>query len=113
MNYRYQFAGIDTSCDSQGDSVLDYSVGADVSIDENRIDERAGVCGNTAIDFNFSNGIEPSISYDLNGDGFLAVLQDHDDWSAIVYDWDGSMSGLRLMTQKVDGVACPAPPEAQ
>jgi hypothetical protein len=113
MNYRYQFTGIDTTCDGQGDSVLDYSMGTNISIDENLIDERAGVCGSTAIDFNFSNSIDASLSYDVNGDGFLALLQDHDDWGSIVYDWDGSMSGARITAQVVDGVACPAPPAPQ
>jgi hypothetical protein len=111
MNYRFQFAGIDTSCDSQGDNVLDYSVGAHIALDENSIDERAGVCGGTPIDFNFSRTIDAALSYDVNFDGFFAVLQDYDDWSAIVYDWDGgASSGARVMSLVVDGVACPAPP---
>jgi hypothetical protein len=113
MNYRFQFAGIDTSCDSQGDAVLDYSVGADVAIDENRVDERAGVCGGTPVDFNFSGGIDPIYTspYDINGDGFFSLLTDHDDWSAVVYDFDGSTAGALVQKARIiDGVACPPPP---
>jgi hypothetical protein len=110
MNYRFQFTGIDTSCDSQGDNVLDYSVGANIPLDENNLDERNGVCGGTPIDFNFSSTIDAALSYDVNFDGFFAVLSDHDDWSAVVYDWDGSASGARVASLIVDGVACPAPP---
>jgi hypothetical protein len=111
MNYRFQFAGIDTNCDSYGDNVLDYSVGANVSIDENNIDERAGVCGSTPIDFNFSGAIDWSVSYDINADNFNGVLSDHDDWRAIVYDWDASFGGARVARAMVDGVACPGPSE--
>jgi hypothetical protein len=113
MNYRFQFAGIDTNCDSWGDSVLDYSVGANIAIDENHVDERAGVCGSTPVDFNFNGSIEPNLSYDLNADSWLATLQDNNDWGGIVYDWDGSsLAGRRLMRSVVDGVACPGPSDA-
>jgi hypothetical protein len=114
MNYRFQFAGIDTNCDSYGDNVLDFSVGANVSIDENNIDERAGVCGGTPIDFNFSGSIDASVAHDINFDNWFATLQDHDDWAAIVYDWDGSsVAGRRIAASVVDGVACPGPSEVR
>src|SRR5262245_21038799 len=44
MNYRYGLTGVDTDCDAQGDGLLAFSLGRNVDLDENRLDERIGIC---------------------------------------------------------------------
>ncbi|MEM9777346.1 MAG: zinc-dependent metalloprotease family protein [Chloroflexota bacterium] len=59
MNYRYQFRGLDTTCDGLGDGfglagrgplsnvaeTMSYSDGSRLDLDENSLDERVGMCG--------------------------------------------------------------------
>ncbi len=52
MNYRFDFPGVDTDCDGLGNNVIDYSFGLNIALDESALDEAAGVCGATPIDWN-------------------------------------------------------------
>ncbi len=104
MNYRFQFPGVDTSCNAVGSSgennTLDYSRGTRISLDENNLNENQGSCGATAIDWNFVSGIQTGVVYDLNrtdevptsGSGVdnsgcaaaLTTLTDSNDWASMV-----------------------------
>lgn len=95
MNYRYQFPGIDSNCTPPGDGVLDYSIGDRLSLDENDLDENAGVCGAPPWDWNGNSVIETSVAFDLNPQedfpvlfcgAVLATLNDHDDWANLSLD---------------------------
>jgi len=50
MNYRYyQFDGIDSDdCNVSGDQIPDYSSGNRITLNEDALDENAGICGITA-----------------------------------------------------------------
>jgi subtilisin-like proprotein convertase family protein len=108
MNYRYQFPGIDSnaSCDAIGNSgetnVLSYSIGARLSLNENALNEFAGVCGAPPIDWNGTFAIENPVAYDLNRQGTsptspvdpdelflcgfeLSTLNDFNDWANFVF----------------------------
>jgi hypothetical protein len=88
MNYRYQFSGLDDSCDANGDRGSDgYSIGQRQLLDEADIDELAGVCGNPPIDWNRNGALETGIAQNLRP-GFdaecgsaLRRLEDFDDWA--------------------------------
>jgi len=95
MNYAYQFDGIDIDCKPPGDHVLDYSSRRRPSLDESALDERRGICGDPAIDWNGNEEIEAQISQDINFDQSIGVLTDFDDWAAIVLDWHGPLSNLK------------------
>jgi len=100
MNYRHQFPGLDTDGDTFGNGVLGYSIGINSSIDENAVNEPAGVLG-TPVDFNRNGMIDAGLyARNLNCSGSTTapcgsdgnnrcydtscnVLQDHDDWSNI------------------------------
>jgi hypothetical protein len=94
MNYAYTFPGVDTNCTPAGDGVIDYARNQRIPLNEQALDEREGICGTPPWDWNYNSVIEPSISQDINGDSFLEVLEDHDDWAALVYDWDPQYSAL-------------------
>lgn len=93
MNYRFQFGGTDTDCDAQSDSGFgSYSLGALITLNENALDESAGVCGTAPIDWNGENGLEPSVSVDINGaeqlqtqrcGAVISLLTDHSDWGLV------------------------------
>jgi len=99
MNYLYQLPGIDTNCAPGGDDVMNYSVGVRAPLDENHLDETAGMCGGVAIDWNSNDGgLLTDTAIDLNPydvqdpvatqtadcGGVLTVLSDHDDFAALV-----------------------------
>jgi hypothetical protein len=44
MNYRYGLTGVDTDCDGRGDGLLAFSQGRSFDLDENKLDERIGIC---------------------------------------------------------------------
>ncbi|HYI61652.1 MAG TPA: hypothetical protein VEW93_07585 [Acidimicrobiales bacterium] len=91
MNYRYTDAGIDTDCDGEGDAAIGYSQGLNAPLDESDLDERDGICAGVDIDWDEDGTIEPSVQYDINGDGQInlalhdgtLLLSDHDDWALI------------------------------
>jgi hypothetical protein len=117
MNYRYQFAGIDASCDASGDpSHDDYSSGTRATIDESAIDEARGVCGDPAIDWNSNGSVETGIALDLNpnfagvcGAG-LSEIEDFNDWANITLLGIRDVSGqLKSIQQEVGCAGAPAP----
>ena len=110
MNYDYQFPGVDNNCTPPGDGVLDYSHGVRNALDENALNEQAGICDDVDWDFNFNGIIESSVSYDVNFDGSLFTLVDHNDWASLIYDFQPS-GFAGLVAPQV--VACdPVPPHA-
>jgi len=100
MNYRHQFPGVDTTGDSVGDGLLDYSRGVNINLDETSLNEFQGVTGSFAIDWN-RNGIIDAIPFSANincdsistwrtcgsgsncYDSTCDLLQDNDDWNNI------------------------------
>lgn len=93
MSYKYQFSGVDDDCTPPGNGVLDYSRGDRPSLDENDLDEAAGICGSGAgqpWDWNGDGDTADSgLALDINvdnsgtGDGSLSVLHDYDDWGSL------------------------------
>jgi hypothetical protein len=110
MNYRYQFAGLDAACRAAGDGSSEgYSRGDRLPIDEARIDEIQGVCGQPAIDWNANGHVESGIALDLNpgfadscGGTDLSQIEDFDDWGHITLlgtqDFTGKLKGIQRET---------------
>lgn len=106
MNYRFQFNGIDTTCDAAPDHVLSFSVGQRIVLDEFQLSEAAGVCGSTWIDWSGDGLVTPgTVAYDINGDGAGSTLRDHNDWSAIrftgILDADGASPDGRAQREVI------------
>ncbi|MEZ5165799.1 MAG: hypothetical protein R2695_04645 [Acidimicrobiales bacterium] len=115
MNYRFQFPGVDhdpgeggTTCDALGDAELDYSAGTRVALDESAVTEALGVCGATPIDWNLNSVID-AVPYarDLNvdgggtGDGVIATLDDHDDWTSLLFAAVGAGAGAPVAPPEI------------
>lgn len=91
MNYRYQFPGIDTDCTVPGNGVAGYSIGSRINLDENALDENAGVCGlaaNVPVDWNNNGSLQNPVVADINASdsgqvtncgGTLTTLGDFND----------------------------------
>lgn len=117
MNYRYQFAGLDKSCDAQGDNEGDgFSAGDRLVIDEASIDEVQGVCGAPAIDWNGNGSTETGIAHDLNPaaagscGAALSKMRDFDDWANITFLGLRDANGqLKRIKQEVGCAGAPAP----
>jgi hypothetical protein len=103
-----------------GDGVLDFSRGARAPLDERSLDERAGVCGGVAIDWNRNGSISSTrVSADINlstsvsppvGDNLLEVLTDYDDWSHLFFDFAAGSGFARVAApQEVVCSGAPAP----
>lgn len=101
MNYRYQFAGVDTTHDAIGDGPPDFSLGISIPLDESRVTETLGIDGTTPIDWDGDGQIRTS-AYEANlncadgirdcgsgssscWDQICDTLDDHDDWNAILW----------------------------
>jgi hypothetical protein len=86
MNYRYQFAGIDTNCTVPGDGVLDFSTGTRASIFELMLIEGDGICNGVDVDWNENGVIDVgTVTRDINADGdTFGLFNDHNDWANIV-----------------------------
>lgn len=126
MNYRYQFAGVDTDCDVLADGVLDYSRGTRIPLDESALDETQGVCGGTAVDWN-ADGDATDVGLSLDAQAWdqgagsgeangsvSDVLEDFDDWANIrlassVAGSIGPLAGLVLEVAEVCTAAPPMP----
>lgn len=94
MNYRFQFAGVDTDCDGEGDGKLDLSAGLLPALDEYHLVEADGVCGpgGPGIDWNWNGVLDPgTVPVSINGDSVGDVLTDYDDWSHL--NFDGIVTG--------------------
>ena len=122
MNYRFQFPGVDQSCNAIGNSgetnVLDYSRGTRITLNELNLTENAGVCGATPIDWNFNATIEAGISFDLNRTSTmpnastpvdnnacaapLTSLTDSNDWSNISFAGINDADGESLFRPTID-----------
>jgi len=100
MNYRYQFTGIDNDCDALGDGSLDFSYGGLPALDENSLDENAGVCGpGSPVDWDQDTLITAPVARNINcAEGTTAPcgsnpgpcydttcnpLSDYDDWANV------------------------------
>lgn len=109
MNYLYSGVGLATVGNNEGDRyhhnfhtncktdltnpptthpdqfLLDFSDGSGASIDENNINEHAGLgrTGSKAVDFNCDGKIEAGVSYNLNGGSIKNTLYDYNDWANI------------------------------
>ena len=91
MNYRYQFSGGDTNCSVAGDGLTSYSVGTRPSLDENALNENAGICGLAAgvpVDWNNNGMLQNPVIVDINSNdsgqvancgGTLTTLGDYND----------------------------------
>jgi len=110
MNYEYQFSGIDVDCVRGGDGVLDYSRKVHIDLFENALNESNGMCGGVDIDWNGNGLIQSSVSQDVNFDGVLTELLDHDDWANLFYDFAPSAgAGAALMTTVPQIAICDNP----
>ncbi len=95
MNYRFQFPGIDDTCDPEGDEVIDYSIGDRIDLDENNLSEPQGTCGSPGWDWNDDgDSVDTGLVYDINSEydyqadgcgGTYTVLRDYDDWANISF----------------------------
>ncbi|MGZ4728468.1 MAG: fibronectin type III domain-containing protein [Acidimicrobiales bacterium] len=101
MNYQFQFPGIDTNCDALGDGVLDYSRGTRISLNETSLNEAAGVCGASAIDWNNNGVVNSGVSLDINGDGLKTVLTDNNDWATVSFAGLSDADGARVNPPEV------------
>lgn len=118
MNYAYEFLGVDTNCDGIGDNYTPgFSNGSRLLLDENNLNENAGMCSSTTvpIDWNEDGTLESSITYDINNygtsetnecGGTLTVLHDYDDWANLqLYSVSQQLSNTaKRLTVK--GVSC-------
>jgi hypothetical protein len=103
MNYRFQFPGIDTTCDAGGDGVLDYSRGTRITLDESSLSEAAGVCGSTFIDWNDDGYVDSGLALNLNPayDSVLGILSDSNDWATVSFAGLGDTDGARVVPPEV------------
>jgi hypothetical protein len=100
MNYEYQFGGVDTNCSRGGDGVLDYSRGQRASLNENALNELAGMCVSAPLDWDADGVLESSVAADINYDSLRTVLADYDDWARLVYDFTPAAGfGLQALQQ--------------
>ncbi len=119
MNYRYQFPGVDTDCTPPANGLLDYSRGVRIDLDENALNEFAGICGGPAWDWDGDGLIESLVSTDINSSdtsqasncgGTYTLLRDFNDWAAILFT--GLSDGDRpILPPEIITCDNPAPPE--
>ncbi len=82
-----QINGIDNNCNNAGDLIFTYSQGMRADLNENSLNENAGVCDNNAIDWNGSGTITNPVSQDINSSGTKTILKDFADWGNIKIDF--------------------------
>jgi len=108
MNYRYEFVGVDSGCRGTGDdgaSTLDYSHGDRLTLDENNLDETAGMCTSAVVpvdwnrDLQYTSGVVADInSYSLETSecgGTNTILHDFNDW--------GNLQVAAVVTSYISG----------
>jgi hypothetical protein len=88
MSYRYQFPGVSTDCNLTADGVLTYSQSVLATLNENSLNEPAGICGNQALDWNGNgNSTETGVQTDINADAARSVLNDNADFQIFQLDF--------------------------
>jgi hypothetical protein len=117
MNYAYQFCGVDTDDDGIGDGTLDYAWDTHPDLNENDLDEAAGLTGsgpwidwntdglidlaglvqNINCDWGFCGGevvysVTCGVSDDECDDTTCNTLTDYHDWNNL--DFTGITTGL-------------------
>ncbi len=108
MNYRYQFPGVDNNCTPPGNGVLDYSYGVRITLNENNLDEQAGICGGTLFPVDWDNNaiISSGVVFDVNGDALFQLLADYNDWANVSFgglgDGDGNapLDTVEIVTEQ-------------
>lgn len=88
MNYRFQFAGVDTDCDIYGNGVNGYSTGERIQLNEANLQEGEGVCGlgSSGFDWNTDGDTnDTNVRLDVNLDGAIGILNDHNDWGNLYF----------------------------
>lgn len=79
MNYRYHCLTLEKSDPS---CPMDYSDGSSSDMDENHLDETAGIGrGPRTMDWNGDKVTQTDLQFDVNKDGVYSVLKDHNDWA--------------------------------
>lgn len=117
MNYRFQFSGVDTQCDAEGDAIADdFSHGDRLTLDERALVEPQGVCGNPPIDWNRDGALDNAVTLDLNpNDQYscgeaLRELEDFDDWAHLSFEGLLDFRGkLETVQQETACAGAPAP----
>jgi len=82
-----QINGIDNNCNNAGDFIFTYSQGMRADLNENSLNENAGVCDNIAVDWNSNGTFTNPVSQDINADGSKTILKDFADWGNIKIDF--------------------------
>jgi hypothetical protein len=95
MNVRYLTPGTSTDCFPEGNLGIDFSRGEFIQLDENALNESAGVCGNFAVDWNGNGVIDPGLVVaDINRlDGLYTSFTDFDDWAFLIYRFEAGVGG--------------------
>jgi hypothetical protein len=111
MNYRYQFAGVDTDCTPPGDGLLDYSSDTRLTLNETFLAEWSGICGAPPWDWDGDGVIDSArVVVDINSEdvleefscgGFLTLLRDFDDWANLLYAGLPEPAGGGPLTQEI------------
>ena len=112
MNYHYQLEGIGPSLLAKGfannGSGFDdfaYSHGRAAPLNENNLDESAGIGLGKAVDWNCNGSIQSGVSADLNAsnwcttNGSRELLRDFDNWSDIRTYIRTASSPLRIRSE--------------
>lgn len=92
MNYLFQLDGVDTDCNMTPNAQMHYSPGANAPLDETALNEPAGICGTTPVDWNGGGISQAPVSFDINPyaqeimecGANLQTLTDSDDWANVL-----------------------------
>lgn len=88
MNYRYQMRGVDTDCDAEPDSVLDYSEGLLPPLAEPSLNETAGMCNGFIRANPVSSGQQRTgVTASSNAGDFVVVWEDDRDGNGFTEIW--------------------------
>jgi len=89
-----QFSGIDTDCNLLNvDAVYTYSQGMRTDLNENSLNENAGVCDNVARDWNNNGAFQNPVAMNLDDSAILATIRDYADWANIEVNFRATGSG--------------------
>jgi hypothetical protein len=75
--------------------VLDYSDGLSEDINEGALVEKSGLGRNNSVDvdYNCNGKVDSAYSRDLNDDGNMSLLADHDDWASLSFTFQRTSAG--------------------